>query len=381
MGNNSNTYVLRKYQLPRFEVIIDENPLAPLGQEITSTIQPVNPPVARIIETLSGVQVSSQKLFACGDVWELYTFQDVNGHPVQFQYGYSLKGDLPLETQETTEMRRMLSLTERFSLETEETSPPVIHYTDEQKADERQRNRKRTKKLVGRLIRLNKLKYLWTLDFALDLNENVPGLWRVLPEEKQRDRREVQKCWNRFKTVLRKELKEMGIRFKFLKVLEKHDSDKTSDEKRYTYHIHFATDKPIDKYWLQELWGYGVTWYDDYSKQKIVTDSGRHQNIPRDPGDYNDPVGYMTKKIVSYVEKEFDEADSYHERAFSCSQNLKRPKPIRDEQVIAEKLKDSQAERYLTFDKTFKIEYHTRQHDNVSLFVRYQVFNFAIQRK
>lgn len=381
MGNISNTYILKKplpeKVSPWFEVVEKENPLAPPGQEKYLGFVENRPHVAKIIETLSGVQVSSQKLFACGGVWELYDFQDVNGQPVKFQYGYSTKEKEEKELSKwavwaETELEK--SLLEADHAET--SKAPGVPYTDEQKAEGRKRDRAKSIKTFRRVVNLNKLRYMYSPTFALELNEKVKGLWRILPEERQRDRRAVQKVWNSFLTSFRRKLSQKGIDFKFVRVWEKHDSAKTDPRKRGTYHPHIATDKPIDKDFLQEAWGYGVVWIDDFNKKKIRTKDGRHVNVQR-AEIVNDPGRYMAK----YMEKDFDEAESYHQKAWAGSRNLEKPKPIRDETTVKTMLADSHAADFLTFDKTFKVEYKTRQHDNVSLFVRYRVFNFRILRK
>ena len=132
---------------------------------------------------------------------------------------------------------------------------------DEENKEERNRQRlkrlRNQKKTVRRYVNLNHLFFMYTFTFAISLNDNVIGLSKILPLESQRHRTEIERIWNSRLSIIRKALGNSGTPFRFLKVLEPHNSEKSTCEKRGAFHIHLATDRWIDKGGLQKLWKYG----------------------------------------------------------------------------------------------------------------------------
>lgn len=317
-----------------------ENPFAPPGHEIDVVWKsPLPVPYAQQFNEGGS---SSEKLFRCGLVWRRYVFYDEEMNRKRFQYGYTL-GKHPEHPQEEDidawyERYKMaqfvkgldLAVPEQDDTEEDEPKNPSRTLTPEEVEQERQRDRERRKRkqkaAVQNYVNKNYLMYMYTFTFALERNDRVKGLRFVLSEEEQRDREHVEKAWNTRLTYMRRKLRERGIDFRFVKVLEKHESDHTDPRKRGTYHIHLATDREIDKHVLQQWWGYGVVWVDNFNKSKQRR-HGKTVNVQRE-GAVKDPGWYMAK----YIDKDFDDAEAHGKRAYSPSQNLRKPIPDRDEE-------------------------------------------------
>lgn len=294
---------------------------------------------------------SSKKLTPCGDVWYLEEYFDTDGRPVKFLHGSRKARDKNSRLFSALKLWAEQDCKGDFPDIPDCKKPEKVPYTDEQKCKKGKINRGHSKRNMRQYVNRNKLTFMGTLTFALRLHKNVPGLRMILPEEKQRDRKEVERVWHNRLGVIRKHLRSMGIDFKFVKVLEKHDSEKTSSRKRGTYHIHFATDRWVDEFLLQRLWGYGTADMEDFNRPRPKGTRGKN-----DPGRgvVVDPGMYMSK----YMEKDFDDAELHgYQKAFSRSQNLKKPVPERDESVINGMLQKKQAESHVVFDKTCDVEY------------------------
>jgi hypothetical protein len=389
----------------------------------------VNPPPPPLVafspESLTVSQLlrgqvisSSQKLYPCGDIWELYNFFDEQGNPLTFQSGYALPTSNPLEevVEDMVEEAIQKEMTkelidydvEEIPEPDKEEDPQRTPMTEEEKRAERERYIRKVKKTIRRLVNLNRLYYMFTLSFALELNENVNGLRFILPEDDQRDREKVLDVWNSRLTDIRRWLKQKhGREFKFVMVLELHDSEETDPRKRGTYHVHLATDKDLDKHELQQHWGYGVVWIDDFRKTKVWNEKlKKHVNIDADF--LKDPGRYMAK----YLEKEIDNPKFLNKHAYSSSRrNLKRPEKavIRDEKSIQRILHNpslafncgeipesvykkiqqlKNIEEVETYDnlkvhgKLKKVEIPLRNKEKeggkMVMYVRYRVFNFRL---
>lgn len=370
-------------------------------------IIPKSPPLVDLApdvvsrQRFSETGCSSEKLFRCGEIWERYTFYDKKMNRKRFAHGFSQSDDdiknAGMQAFNEYRVRRFL---EEFTGEEPEEpeKQEKRHMTEEEKKHERQRRKRKQKKAVQRYVNLNRLHYMYTFTFALEENEGVKGLRFILLEENQRDRGEVEKVWNKRLTCIRRALKRQGREFKFVKVLEKHNGKKTDPRKRGTYHIHLATDKPIDKEELQTLWGYGVVWVDNFNKSKKRV-NGKAVNVERE-GAVNDPGRYMSK----YMDKDFDDAEKHgYRRAYSPSQNLKVPQPDRDEEMNQAMIDTPRlgfqeeeldpllwkricqlvnAEKVKTFEKTYPIKFVTRDKTGeekiVKMFVKYECFNFRL---
>ena len=369
-----------------------ENPFTRGGLDVEWEIPPKT---QRFRPTVSDVGYSSKKLFCCGDVWYLKEYFDAAGETFPFRYGPLEKREMRSELVEEIKRIDMLNvtaapeyldgdpileeLTEISRNETLQESPETPEkreWTEEEKQEKRKINRAHAKQNLRMLCNLNTLHYMYTLTFAPELHENVKGLRFILPLEKQHDRHEIEKAWNKRRSAISRWYKKHDREFRYVKVLEKHLGNNAEEEscKVGTYHIHLATDKPIDKHILQKLWGYGVVWIDDFSKGRS---SGTRSK--QDPGRDKaviDPGVYMSK----YMEKDFDDAALHGYKAYSPSHSLKRPKPIRDESEIAELLQQSHAESHTVYDTTFEAKYKLYRQgeapEQVTLMIRSRIFNF-----
>jgi hypothetical protein len=403
-----------------------ECPLNPIGQELRSVeltrlklnlvgYEPTDPTQQACRDLLANTAVnsSSEVLYPCGDIWEHYRFTDENGVPYRSRYGYTIdKPDIETYVSSVAEQAIQAEIDALFDrLEEEnpcEEGKERTPMTSEEKQREREKYLRRIKKTVRRLINANRLTFMYTLTFALELNENVNGLRFILPEALQRDRHEVFQVWNTRLTYIRRKLKECSDReFKFVLVPEIHDSEKTDPRKVGTYHLHLATDKPLNKDELQKHWGYGVVWIDDFSKEKTYnTTTGKHETRERDF--LNDPGRYMAKYLEKEMENEDEEFGAWKQHKYSSSRNLKRPEKlkIRDEKAIDAALNDPKTvfdfegvpkvqaakvkalndiNQVKTFENTYQIEFRKWEGDKekgemktVKLNVQYTCYNFRV---
>lgn len=398
-----------------------ENPFTPKGHEISIEWRKETQP--SYFQRFNEGGKSSEKLYRCGMYWRKVTFFDANLNRQYFHYGYAnTKAKKPEESAKDAlaewykeyEARQFLQHLTPEAPETEthqeharrsERTPEEI---EQEREHDKQRRKRKQEQALKNLVNKNYLCYMYTLTFALECNEKVKGLRFILPEDQQRARKEIERAWNLRRGPIVQALRERDIEFRYVKVLEKHDSDQTDERKRGTYHIHLATDQPIDKYLLQKLWGFGVVWVDNFNKSKVKDADGNTVNVERD-GCVISPGDYMAK----YIDKDFNEADELGKRAYSPSKNLERVKPDRDETQNArflqkpstgfsdfDKAKIEETEPGLfrkieaitsaadvkVFDKLFPVEFtridkQTGEPETVNMFVQYEDFNFRLLMK
>jgi len=170
------------------------------------------------------------------------------------------------------------------------------------------RSAKRAEKTVRRLVNTNRLKFMWTLTLAPPSEKN-DKIWKCVEIEKQRDISNIKRLFRNF--YLRLQRAVSGC--KWLVVYELHDSKKTSEEKRGTWHIHFATDTFLPFERMCKLWKHGISRGDDFSKPK----RGARDKSVRNPGAY----------ISKYIGKNFDESN-FHIKRYSRSRNMETPTVI-----------------------------------------------------
>lgn len=169
----------------------------------------------------------------------------------------------------------------------------------------------RAQKQVRRLMNTNNLYMMYTCTFAPPPEEGGwkenPKYYECVPLAQQRD-------YGRVKALFRlfwKRLKRAGYEdIKWLVVFELHDSAKTSEIKRGTWHIHLATDTDIPEDTARKIWKHGTVSRDDFRVPK----AGSRNDGVRNPG------AYMSK----YVGKCFDVSNK-HLKRYSRSRNMQRP--------------------------------------------------------
>jgi len=184
----------------------------------------------------------------------------------------------------------------------------------EEKDRQKERNIKksswRARKQVRRLVNANRCRYMWTLTLAPPSPENKI-LYDCIPLALQRDYDAVRMLWKAF---LRRFKRELGGRtFKWILVLELHDSKRTSDEKRGTWHLHFATPDRLEWEDILHFWSHGHVRFDDFQKGK----KGRRK------GEVQNPGAYMSK----YIGKNFDESN-FHRKRYTRSRDTETPRKI-----------------------------------------------------
>jgi hypothetical protein len=305
-----------------------EAPLMPGGQESPSALRYLRGEEIPLIQSIKIPKATYKKMYRLGDWAELREYYFVNNSPAYFRYDYQP----PLSNIEIDEEGGEAVIgEEKAHLRIKEISP-------EEREQNRERSRRRAKNNVRMLCQKNRLSMMWTLTFALppkceaDADHHRSfGVWRHLDSDAQRDRGEVLRAWNLALTSIRKKLKGRKIPFKWVKVLEKHDSEESSPEKRGTYHIHIATDLRFPKRKLQRMWGFGEIYFTDFLKDDWQT-YRRDENSPVIRA--RDASGYMTK----YLSKDFEEAERLGERSWTKSQNMKVPTPERDLGVIQHRI-------------------------------------------
>lgn len=328
-----------------------ERPLNPPGHELETVlvtrhqaafVPGCHPAVERA--RLFQPKTSDCRAFIAGDVCEVESYFDEQMRPVSFLHGYTTGKDaavsspgvspVVLEAWADDFKKNHPELYDEPDDDTDDEPNPTPAATPEQQAENRKRSLRRAKHTARRVIQANRFDMMWTFTFAVPPSDPIErerlrelGIVRFLSHDQQQDRVSVGKAWNLFMTGFRRYCKEHEISLSWLKVFEPHASDATSDEKRLTYHIHLATSLRINKRDLQRLWGFGVVWFSDYTKHEVKTADGKTVNL--DLGDSRDPAFYLCK----YIEKDFDEAATHKEKAFTCSQNCKRPQKVYQETV------------------------------------------------
>jgi hypothetical protein len=309
---------------------------------------------------------TDRKLYDCEGVLESVVFKDgVTGAPVRFFYS---KGkDEGREEKEQEDAAKALALdfvARRGSgkLETSEGFGGLEHFVTKpqiarllvwaekelsrrsrQEASKKKRTPNEAKRLeslrrakarIRRLANTNKFCVMWTLTFSVKRQK-----WQeardVISPENQRDCRKVSKIWNTFLTRFRYYYGEQA----FIKVLERHRGEETTDEKIDTFHIHIACSFLCDKYTLQAVWGHGNVWYDDFRKER-QTKQGKGVKKEK-TGKVQNPGRYISK----YIEKDFGTLP-YGMRNFTCSRGIKKYKIMRDEEGCKQKVEDALKKDY-----------------------------------
>lgn len=163
----------------------------------------------------------------------------------------------------------------------------------------------RAQKQVRRICNTNDFRYMWTLTMCPANSDYAKNYAEPVCTLTQRHYKSVRCLWGRF---IRRIYKHTG-KFAWLTIFELHDSKKTSESKRGTYHIHFTTGERLDWAQIGTIWRHGNVRFDDFKK-----------NVKERRGKVRNPGAYLSK----YVGKSFDESNR-HQKRYSCSQDVKRP--------------------------------------------------------
>lgn len=171
-----------------------------------------------------------------------------------------------------------------------------------------QRVSSRAKKTVRRLCNTNRFYLMWTLTFCPGNSSLAAEYEEPCCNLTQAHYHSVRSLWKRF---LRR-LKKHDPNVRWLVIFEQHDSNETSEVKRGTYHLHFATDTFLEWKTVMGLWKHGNVRFDNFRK-----------NNRRRKGGVRNPGAYLSK----YIGKDFQAGDEYQKR-YTCSRNILRPAKV-----------------------------------------------------
>lgn len=187
----------------------------------------------------------------------------------------------------------------------------------------------RARKQIRRYVNANNLQGMITLTLAPPSPDN-DKLYATVDLDTQRDYEAVRELWHTYKARLRKRLE--GVNVDYVVVFELHDSDRTSPEKRGTWHIHVAikADDAIAQS-MMSCWYHGRTDYQDFRYDK----QGNRREV-----DIQNPGAY----IAEYIGKEgaqFGTLALCSKKRYTTSRGLSKPKKKSIEECTVEEGKNN----------------------------------------
>lgn len=202
----------------------------------------------------------------------------------------------------------------------------------------------RAQKQIRRIVNANRCQYMWTLTLAPpgELNDK---LYKTIPLASQRDYDSIRRVFKGFVRRFRKGAHP----FKWIAVFELHDSARTSDKKRGTWHIHFATPDRLEYEDIMHFWSHGVVHFDDFGKPK----KGVRNDEVRNPG------AYMSK----YIGKNFNKTN-LHRKRYTRSRDTLSPHKISLDSFLAQYLHRCEK---IVFSRCDKHEYEGTTYTRISL--------------
>lgn len=175
-----------------------------------------------------------------------------------------------------------------------------------------QRVNHRARKQIRRIVNANDFRGMLTLTMALPSAENNE-IYATVSGEKQRGYDHVRGLFKAFV----KRCRRACLPFEYVAVFEQHNSEKTSEEKRYCWHIHLAVSSEIPYMAdIRAMWWHGITDYQDYNYDK--------KGKKRDKTIEN-PGAYMAEYIGKAGEQ-FGERELLKKRRYTTSRGVKRSK-------------------------------------------------------
>lgn len=188
----------------------------------------------------------------------------------------------------------------------------------------------RARKQIRRLVNANDLRGLLTLTLAPPSEANDKK-YKTVDIDVQKDYDAVRRILHRYQCKLRKRIKANtnkmrllrrsidGCNPRYVAVFELHDSEKTSELKRGTWHIHIAVDcNDTLVSLMRRTWKHGMTDFQDYRYDK--KGKKRDEEVSN-PGAY----------ISEYIGKDgaqFGKAELRDKKRYTASRGIKRPKKI-----------------------------------------------------
>lgn len=335
----------------------------------------------RKYRTLHIPTVSHERLFPCGLIWEYYRYTDSDGNPININQPTYQPILHVNKNSKDFELLLLLDQTPPIPI----TAKPIL-----QSSDNLTRSSQRAARQLRRLVNLNNLYIMITFTFAPKQDKSIGFPRKILPLDDQKCKKTIHFTWNKFLTALRRRFSKEGRIFRWVKVLEKHDSEETSEEKRGTYHIHLATDLFTDYETLLNLWGYGIINIKDFRTGKTIGENKIKESLQT-----SDPGSYMSK----YVSKDMKSGHNLNERRFSCSHHLDTPKPIKDRASIRsfllcpeewfnkwwsfslsseqhKQLQTLDIEDICTYQNRYEVKIQDKERQERNIFVEYKKYNF-----
>lgn len=162
----------------------------------------------------------------------------------------------------------------------------------------------RARKQIRRIVNTNELQGMITLTIAPPSPDNDRS-YATVPIVKQRDYEYVRGLWHTYKSRLRKQSE--GVNVDYVVVFELHDSERTSPEKRGTWHIHIAVKADaVLAQAMRDCWLHGRTDYQDFRFDKA---GNRRKADIQNPGAYI--ADYIGKDGAQFGAKELQDKKRY----------------------------------------------------------------------
>jgi len=202
----------------------------------------------------------------------------------------------------------------------------------------------RARKRIRRLVNVNDLRDMITLTFAPPSVDNCL-LYNTVPYRLQRNYDHVRGL---FKAFI-KRCRSAKVPLTYVAVFEQHNSERTSEDKRFSWHIHLAVSAAeLDIEVIEFLWQHGRVDHQDFRYDK--------QGVER-AEDVMNPGAYMAEYIGKDGEQ-FSDPIMRGKRRYTASRDIKRP--------IQRRLEDCDLDGYfdyLTYEgHEYSLEFYTSKH-------------------
>jgi len=169
----------------------------------------------------------------------------------------------------------------------------------------------RARKRIRRLVNTNDFRDMLTLTLAPPSVENCM-LYDTVEYKLQRNYDHVRGLFKAFV----KRCRASGFPLSYVAVFEKHDSERTLEEKRFAWHIHLAVNmQELDLCAIEHEWGHGRVDHQDFRYDK--------QGVER-AEDVMNPGAYMAEYIGKDGEQ-FSDPLMRGKRRYTTSRDVKRP--------------------------------------------------------
>lgn len=190
---------------------------------------------------------------------------------------------------------------------------PLMGKTPETQESIARRVSHRARKNIRRIVNANRYDGMITLTMALPHKDN-PRYYNCVSYDNQCRYEYVRKLLSDF---IKRYNKRWGTKLSYLSVFELHNSEKTADCKRGTWHIHLAVHihKALE-HQVRGSWGHGRVKISDFN---FTPDGKKRNEVIENPG------AYMAEYIGKDGEQ-FGQAELVNKRRYTVSRNSMRPR-------------------------------------------------------